>query len=180
MYGQRGNFKSNQYNLPTGSNCDFDTLYQPTGVALDKRGQVYIVDSYNYRVLVFVGNSTDATRVYGQATFVTRSNGVNPAYFALPSSVAVDSKDNVFVADVDASRVMMFPAASTTASVVFGQWNSMYSAIVNNGGISAYSLYKPTAVVVDAENNLYVADTWNQRVLFYPQNFVVATKVWGQ
>lgn len=70
----------------------------------------------------------------------------------------------------------------TVADTVLGQPN-FTSGVVNNGGLSASSLFNATDVVVDANGNAYVADARNNRVLIYldPKNTdTVADFVLGQ
>ena len=70
--------------------------------------------------------------------------------------------------------------ASTTADVVYGQLGSFTTDSINNGGVSANSLYFPAEVTLDGSGNLYVADQANARVLFYPSGSTTAARVYGQ
>jgi DNA-binding beta-propeller fold protein YncE len=96
--------------------------------------------------------------------------------------------NRVYVADTANSRVLGWSniSAFTThaaADIVIGQPNA-YTVGCNSGGLSATSLCKPQGVAVDeTTGNLYVADTKNQRVLFYISPFTtdtVADDVFGQ
>ena len=71
-------------------------------------------------------------------------------------------------------------AQSTTADVVYGQLGSFTTSGSNDGGITANSLFQPAGVALDTSGNLYVADTFNSRVLFYPAGSTTATRVYGQ
>ena len=62
---------------------------------------------------------------------------------------------------------------------VYGQPNFTSSA-VNNGGISATSLNQPLGVVVDANDNVYISDGFNSRILYYSGVSTTATRVYGQ
>ena len=53
-------------------------------------------------------------------------------------------------------------------------------ATSNNGGLSANSLSYARGVAVDANDNLYIVDGGNHRVLFYPAGTTTATRVYGQ
>ena len=71
-------------------------------------------------------------------------------------------------------------AQSTTADVVYGQLGSFTTNNYGAGGINANSLAGPQAVALDSSGNLYVADTYDNRVLFYPAGSTTATRVYGQ
>ncbi len=67
-----------------------------------------------------------------------------------------------------------------TAGVVYGQMGSFTSSASNNGGVTASSLGNPQAMLVDGGGNLYLSDSSNNRVLFYPAGSTIATRVYGQ
>ena len=51
---------------------------------------------------------------------------------------------------------------------MYGQGGSFALNEANNGGISATSLSDPSGVTVDAAGMLYIADSFNSRVLVFP------------
>lgn len=73
---------------------------KPTGLALDKDGNLYVCDTLNDRVEEFDadGNFINA---YGK-------NGDGPGYFARPKGVAIDSDGHIWVADGMQDRVQVF------------------------------------------------------------------------
>ena len=68
-------------------------------------------------------------------------------------------------------------AQSTTADVVYGQLGSFTTRTVDKGGVSANSLAAPETATLDSSGNLYVGDSENSRVLFYPAGSTTATRV---
>ena len=181
VYGQSGSFTSSAAN---NGGISANSLFNPQGIAVDGSGDVYISDEDNSRVLFYPAGSTTATRVYGQSGSLTagaqNNGGVSANSLSDPVEIALDSSGNLYVADYGNSRVMFYPAGSTSATQVYGQGGSFTSNIVNNGGISANSLNQAQAVALDASDDLYVADIYNNRVLFYPANSTTATQVYGQ
>jgi sugar lactone lactonase YvrE len=179
VYGQGGSFTS-----PNGNNGGISAggLYQPENLALDSNGNLYVADLQNSRVLYYPAGSTTATRVYGQGgNFTTGSAGpVTADSLNNPYGVAVDSGGGVYIADWNNSRVLYYSAGSTTASRVYGQNGSFTTNTANYDGVQADSLNGPQSVALDSGGNLYVADTGNNRVLFYPAGSTTATQVWGQ
>jgi sugar lactone lactonase YvrE len=167
VYGQGGSFTSNALN---NGGLSANSLNQPTGVALDSGGDLYVADDSNNRVLFYPFGSTIATQVYGQPGFTTNyanNGGVSASSLNNPIYPTLDSSGNLYVADTLNNRVLFYPFGSTTATRVYGQLNSFTSTAANNGGISANSLSEPWAVALDPSGNLYVTDNSNNRVLEY-------------
>ncbi len=92
-------------------------MNNPSGVAYDDTNDLlYVVDSYNNRVLVFdataVVNGMNASYVLGQAVFTSNATGVtlsNVNLGAFNSAVASDPGNNrLFVSDPGNNRILMF------------------------------------------------------------------------
>jgi hypothetical protein len=163
VYGQPS-FTTNTAN---NGGVSATSLNLPFGMAVDGNGNLYVTDISNNRVLYYPAGSTTASRVYGQPNFTANNAGVSATSLYNPQSVAVDGGGALYVADFGNSRVLYYPAGSTTASQVYGQPNFTANTR-NNGGVSATSLNLPSGVAVDSSGDLYVADSYNQRVLYYP------------
>ena len=84
-----------------------------------------------------------------------------------PWGVAADSQGNVYVAFRNQHVVVEYDAGSTTPHLVFGQATAAGGGCNQGGLASATTLCAPYAVAVDAGGSLYVADTFNNRVLVY-------------
>jgi hypothetical protein len=187
------------------------TLCGPGGVAVDSAGNLYVADAANNRVLrfqtPFAGcGAPPATCIGGPAAGVFGQQGIfttglcNNGVAGLgkdslcgPGAVAVDSHDNLYVADALNSRVVEYNTpllvASTSsacntppcsATALFGQVN-MTSQICANGtgghAVSATGMCDPGGVGLDSLNNLFVADTFNHRVLeFNAPDFTACTQ----
>ena len=159
------------------------SLCLPVGVALDSSGNLYVADTNNNRVLEYytpltataVAGSGDTTVdvVLGQPTLTTNPSPCNnPAIGGLsanslcfPEGVALDSAGNLYVADTNNSRVLLYtPAFSTAmaATMVIGQPDlTTNPSPCNNptapiNGLSANSLCFPESVALDNAGNLYV------------------------
>ena len=183
VFGQGGDFTSNV--------CDFDTdqsfasaidLCNPVGTVVDGSGNLYVADSGNNRVLEYNTplTNTTANQVFGQGGSFTANScdydGFAADSLCNPDGVAIDGSGNLYVTDANNNRVLEFntPLTNTTASQVFGQGGSFTSVGCNsdtgNAAVStAIDLCSPEGVAVDGSNNLYVADTNNNRVLEYDQ-----------
>ncbi|HUB82460.1 MAG TPA: hypothetical protein VMB03_26870 [Bryobacteraceae bacterium] len=151
------------------------SLAGPTGVSVGG-GNLYVATPFDDRVLVFSAggpNGTAAKSVIGQPDLTTTT--VNTGSFPLasatslagPTDVKVDTSGNVWVADAENNRVLMFPPGSNSASQVWGQ-NDFASNGPNQ--VKPASLNFPYQVAIDYSQSpfaLYVSDTNNNRVLVW-------------
>ena len=173
------------------------SLCQPIGVAVDVSHNVYVGDTMNNRVLVFEdpfaalssANQTNdfaAFAVFGQlGSFITNAGGLSANSLSSPQGVAVDASNNLFVADVGNNRALVFFApipmtkvsgppgnfGDATADVAIGQPNLVSGACNQGGGATLTTLcmapFFGVGIAVDDGDNLYVADTQNDRALEY-------------
>jgi hypothetical protein len=123
------------------------------------------------------------SRVYGQTDFVSNTQGVSATQFARPHDVFADPKGGIFVADGHGigggtGRAVFFPGIATTAvnPPVYGKANLTDTTV---GATASLTSVNTQGVFADA-NGVYLADTGNNRVLFFPGNSAIATRVYGQ
>lgn len=175
-----------------GGNPGANTLSSPNGLAMDKDGDLYVADWNNCRVVEYqppFATNMNASVEVGQPGFtytetqscVANQAGVNT--MLSPSGVTLDSDGNLWVADANAGRVTKYDAPlanGENASVSIGQTNLSNSYSCNGADLTngpspaptASTLCGPFGATFDAEGNLWVADTGNQRVLEFKPPFI--------
>jgi sugar lactone lactonase YvrE len=166
-------FTDAQTTVPTSG------LSNPTGLAVDRAGDVFIVDTLNNRVVEVPA---------GGGAQVTVASGLNGPY----GGVAVDTAGDVFVADTRNNRVVEvlagggapitvpaiglsnpFGVAVDAAGDVFiaDSSNGRVVEVPAGGGAQTTlgsGLAAPYGVTVDGAGDLFIADTYNSRVLELP------------
>ena len=135
-------------------------LCEPTGVAVDSTGDVYIADAN--RILEFdnprLNGPQIARRVYGQKNFTSDTCGpANADSLCVPQLPAVDGAGRLFVPDWIRNRVLVYdtPLTSTVATRELGQIDFTHDD-PNSPGPRGLSY--PSATTADASGHLYVAD----------------------
>jgi DNA-binding beta-propeller fold protein YncE len=132
-------------------------------------GFVYIADYLNNRVRrintatgiieLFAGNGTAAFSGDGGLAIDAALNN--------PSDVEVDALGNVYIADTYNSVIRKVDTSGTITTVV-GVYHPYTEGAVYSGGdngpATAATLDRPHGIAFDSVGNLYVADSYNNRV----------------
>ncbi len=93
----------------------------PTGLAIDRYGNLYIADEYNGRVRMVTPAGTISTVAGGAPGPATGDGGLaTSAYLSTPSGVAVDLRDNLYICDQGTGLIRVvspLPAGTGTLGV---------------------------------------------------------------
>jgi hypothetical protein len=106
VYGQLGDFTTA---TPSKGGVSASSLRNPTGVAVDIDGSLWIADTGHHRVLHFPYGKTVADRVIGQPDFTSSASPAAPSSTRLraPGGVAVTPTE-ILIADTGFSRVLRY------------------------------------------------------------------------
>ena len=134
------------------------------GMAYDSRGNLYIADSSNNRIMILPTSGT--MRVYagpsnGASGLSAEGGLATTARFFSPKGVAIDSNDNVYVADWGNNRIRKIDASALTVTTFAGNGKLAYSG---DGGPATAAGFSPAALLFDRQGNLLIADDSNNRI----------------
>ncbi|MHB8859985.1 MAG: NHL domain-containing protein [Thermoleophilia bacterium] len=132
-------------------------LKLPEGVAVDNAGNIYIADTYNYR-LRKVDGSGIITTVAGNGTQGYGGDGgpARQGSLCWPRGIAVDYKGNIFIADYGNMRIRKVDRTGIITTVA-GNGVQGYSG--DGGPAIQANIGYPDGVVADSAGNLYIAAT---------------------
>ena len=135
-------------------------LNEPSGVAVDTKGNVYIADTQNHRIRR-VGPNGIITTFAGTGTsgFSGDGGSASQARLNVPYGVAVDAKGDVYIADRDNQRIRRVGSDGIITTFAGGG-----SSLGDGGPAIQASLNRPYGVAVDAAGAVYVADNNNHRI----------------
>jgi hypothetical protein len=136
-------------------------LYQPTGVAVDDSGNVYIADEGNNVVRKVYHTTKIITTVAGNHTAGYSGDGsaATAAELYWPYGVGVDASGNIYVADNYNQRIRKVTRATGIITTFAGNGTSGYSG--NGGAATAAELSSPYAVIANTSGDVFISDDGN-------------------
>ena len=135
-------------------------LFEPSGVAVDALGVVYVADKANHRIRK-ISVTGDVTTLAGTGATAFADGNPGIGTFFLPIAIAVHTSGVVYVGDSGNNRIRMVSIAgqvTTLAGAATGDFAD------GNGGAARF--FGPSGVALDSTANVYVSDTINQRIRF--------------
>jgi sugar lactone lactonase YvrE len=152
----------------TGKAARFSSL---RGVAVDSAGNVYVADAGNNSVRKMTPEGV-VTTIAGRAVGQGSADGpANAARFNQPSGLTLDSAGSVYVADTSNYTIRKIGPESMVTTLA-GRPGSPGNA---NGTGSAARFSRPSGIVADNADNLYVTDSWSHTVRKVDPRAVVTT-----
>ncbi len=152
-------------------------LSEPAGVAVDRAGNLYVADYFNYRVRK-VGTNGVIKTVAGNGTFGNTGDG-GPAIGAelrSPTGVAVDRLGNLFIADISGNCIRKVGTNGVITTVAGNGSGGYYG---DGSAATNAELNSPAGVAADGSGNLFIADSRNSRIRMVGTNGVITTVAGG-
>ncbi len=145
-----------------GGDATAAELFDPTGVAIDATGNLYISDSFNSRIRK-VNTLGIITTFAGNGTSGYSGDGgpATAAELMFTDEITFDAAGNLYIADYQGNRIRKVNTAGIISTVA-GNGTAAYGG--DGGQATAAQLNQPPGVAIDASGNLYIADNSNNRI----------------
>ncbi len=124
-------------------------LNYPNGVMVDAKGDAYVSDSNNGRLVAFDPSGTIVAQV---------SSGLGEGDLGMPRGVGLDDSGRLFVVDTTAHMVRVFTVGATAAAT------PTYVGSFGGEGRLDGTFEYPNGLAVDTRAHIYVTDRLNNRV----------------
>ncbi len=136
----------------------------PASVAVDAGGNLYIADSGNSVIRQVLAATGKIGTVAGNGTagYTGDAGLASSAQLNVPYSVALDSGNNLYIADTGNNVIREIVAATGKIGTIAGNGTPGYTG--DNGLPTSAELDEPYGVTVDSIGNLYIADSNNSVV----------------
>ena len=154
-------------------------LRSPCGVAVDASGNINIADTYNNRIRMVTKSTGIITTVAGNGNYGYSGDGglATSASLRRLYSAVVDASGNIYIADTFNNRIRKVTKSTGIITTVAGNGNYGYSG---DGGLATSArLYNPYGAAADVSGNIYIADTYNNRIRMVTTSTGIITTVAG-
>jgi len=144
------------------------TLNDPSGVAVDSSGNLFIADTDNCLVRevsastgiisTLAGTPPDTTGLL-HCGYAGDGGLATSAKLGFPNGLAVDGSGDILIADTTSCAIRKISTAASTISTVAGTGSCGYSG--DGAAATSAQLSQPYGVAVDRSGNIFIADTSN-------------------
>lgn len=126
----------------------------PYGIAMDASKNLFVGDVGNYAIRkIDIGNNSVTTIAGGNGNGFLDGNAAN-SQFSTPANFTIDNSGDLLISDIGNSRIRKL--ASGTVSTLTGNGKLGFQDGTASGSLA--SLYYPSDVFSDANNNLIIGD----------------------
>ncbi len=145
-----------------GSAATDASLNFPTGVALDKQGNLYIADFSNSSIRK-VNKAGIITTIAGNGTDGNSGDGgaATSALLHHPSTLTIDKNGNIHFIDDGNNRVRKI---DTSGTIVAEAGTGVYGFTGDDGPAISATLKYPGGIALDAAGSIYISDEQNFRI----------------
>jgi mucin-19 len=149
-----------------GTNAAFSSPY---GICIDRSGNFYVHDIYNYVIRRITPNGQVTTLVGQNTQGFSDATGTNARFATEARGICIDTSDNLYVADYYNGRVRRItPAGVVTTLAGMGT-----GTLIDGGSTVGFTFNDgPQAIAIDQQNNIYARDSAGIIRRITPSGFV--------
>lgn len=140
------------------SSVELAVFNSPTGVAVDKSGNVYVADNGN-NMIRMIDPSENVTTLAGTGSLGSNNGPAATATFNGPFGVTVDTLGNIFVADQGNNMIRSINSSGVVSTLAGSGSSGAQNGI---GATATFGL--PSGIAVNDAGNVYVADLTNDLI----------------
>jgi gliding motility-associated-like protein len=134
------------------------TFNAPKNLAIDASGNIYVTDSGNNLIRI-ISPAGQVNTYAGNGSNVSADGQGTQAGFNGPSGIVVDGAGNIFVSEFGGNLIrMIVPSGLVSTLAGTGNRGSI------NGTGTAASFSGPNGLTIDANGNLYIADSFSNEI----------------
>ncbi|MCW3122508.1 MAG: hypothetical protein JWQ38_2000 [Flavipsychrobacter sp.] len=144
-------------------------LNVPDGVCLDRKGNLYIADAFNHAIRKINLASNIITTIAGNgiAGFSGDGGFATNSQLFVPEDVFTDNADNIYIADANNNRIRKITASTGIITTIAGSGPTgvnVSNATGDGGQATDAHLNNPSALCLDNNGNIYIADYGNNKI----------------
>ncbi|MBI4854470.1 MAG: hypothetical protein HY819_21945 [Acidobacteria bacterium] len=154
------------------------TLSIPTAITVDAQGNLFIADTANNRIRRVDVQSGKISTIAGngQLAFSGDEGQAINAGLASPRDLALDNKNNLIVID-DSNRIRSINLGSGIITTIAGSGKIGFKG---DGKTAKKAIFNnPRAITIDKDNNIFIADSLNNRIRKIDANTGIITSIAG-
>jgi len=152
---------------------------EPDGGALDANGNFYFADGGNCVIREVVASTGIINTVVGNGTcgFSGDKGPATSAQLNFPQGIAFDGAGNLYIADINNNVIRRVDGGTKIITTYAGTGTQGFTG--DNGQATSATFQFPQAVAVDANGNLFIADTGNNVIRHVDVGTGIITTVVG-
>lgn len=147
-----------------GSAATSAQLNNPSAIAIDGSGNVFIADQYNQRIRKITASTGNISTIAGTGTYSYSGDGgaATSATFQNPTGIEIDASGNIYIADLFNHVIRKITASTGVITTVAGSGTAGYSG--DGSAATSANLNYPTDIALDDSGNIYISVQYSHRI----------------
>lgn len=157
-----------------GGLADTSRVWQPTGVACDHAGNIYIADEHNSRIRRIDVNTGIISTVAGTGIDGYSGDGgpATNAQLYAPLAICFDRWGSMYISDMVNARIRKVDTQGIITTIA---GNGTSGSSGDGGPATAAQLWMPYGLAVDSFGNLFIADEGSNKIRKVAANGIITT-----